>query len=574
MNSRLFILFCLFLHGCALLSKPSPSDSQWTSLPAHCNSIADFTQKTLKSFSKQEQNLLRQWSPHRTPTRQERNPVEKLSELYIKECSQSEVIELTKALVSFQTTREGDEAKEAQVFGELSNFLKQWSLRAGLQFQSDANNTVFQLSTGVQEGLLTYVMHADVVPVGTSSPESYPPGWHTAPYEATIEDGKLIGRGTQDDKGPIAASMVALRILKQFQLAPKARITILLGTDEESSWKYMSKFAKEYPHSKYTISVDAEFPAVFGQNGFVSWHLFSPKATYPSRPKRPELVSAHGGLFATQIPANAMVTIRPGAEQSQLLVRQQIETTTKEILELFPDNAYQFEIQSDFETNDIRVQCTGKASHSSKPEEGHNALWPIALLTTKLNLSPSPEYDMLKVITSFFLKDLHGNSLGVAYSSPLMGPLVSSATVLRTTPEGAQLSVNMRRPDGKTVNEFRALLDKALVQIQKKVNPSITNSRPPYVGKVHLTNPNNELLPLLSRIYAQTTGDTHSKPHSIRGGTYAKLFPGAVDFGPSKPGNEYRGHAPNEYIELETLAQLTQMLYKSMLELSKTTKQP
>ena len=72
----------------------------------------------------------------------------------------------------------------------------------------------------------------------------------------------------------------------------------------------------------------------------------------------------------------------------------------------------------------------------------------------------------------------------------------------------------------------------------------------------------------LEAIYSQFTGDTQSKAHSVRGGTYAKLFPGAVDFGPAMPGEKYRGHGPNEYIRLKTLAQLTQMLYETMIQLT------
>ena len=91
---------------------------------------------------------------------------------------------------------------------------------------------------------------------------------------------------------------------------------------------------------------------------------------------------------------------------------------------------------------------------------------PAIIIAQELELSPSPESQMLKTIARFFANDLYGKALGVAYSSPTMGHLVSSATLLRVKTDGVHLSVNMRRPDGKTPEEFRILLDSALKKIQ------------------------------------------------------------------------------------------------------------
>ena len=45
--------------------------------------------------------------------------------------------------------------------------------------------------------------HLDVVPVGD--------GWTFEPFNPVISDGKLYGRGTTDDKGPVIGALYAMK---------------------------------------------------------------------------------------------------------------------------------------------------------------------------------------------------------------------------------------------------------------------------------------------------------------------------------------------------------------------------
>ena len=58
---------------------------------------------------------------------------------------------------------------------------------------------------------LLVLLHTDVVPSGS------PDAWKFAPFEPFEKDGKLYGRGVLDDKGPLVASLAALRLLKQHE---------------------------------------------------------------------------------------------------------------------------------------------------------------------------------------------------------------------------------------------------------------------------------------------------------------------------------------------------------------------
>ncbi len=71
------------------------------------------------------------------------------------------------------------------------------------------------------------LLHTDVVPAGA------PSDWRFAPFEPFEKGGKLFGRGVLDDKGPLAASFAALRILKAHEKSiPGAFIFGAVGDEE------------------------------------------------------------------------------------------------------------------------------------------------------------------------------------------------------------------------------------------------------------------------------------------------------------------------------------------------------
>lgn len=96
---------------------------------------------------------------------------------------------------------------EIMTFGEVTNL---WARR------------------GTQAPLFAFAGHTDVVPAGPLEQ------WQTPPFEPTVRDGMLIGRGAADMKGSIAAMVTALeRYLANNE--PKGSIAFLITSDEEGS---------------------------------------------------------------------------------------------------------------------------------------------------------------------------------------------------------------------------------------------------------------------------------------------------------------------------------------------------
>lgn len=75
--------------------------------------------------------------------------------------------------------------------------------------------------------LLMFLGHTDVVPTGPVD------DWASDPFEPSIRDGLLYGRGAADMKGSVAAMVVALEAFVAAQPAHGGRVGLLLTSDEE-----------------------------------------------------------------------------------------------------------------------------------------------------------------------------------------------------------------------------------------------------------------------------------------------------------------------------------------------------
>lgn len=75
--------------------------------------------------------------------------------------------------------------------------------------------------------ILVFAGHTDVVPTGPAEQ------WHTPPFEPTLIDGALYGRGTADMKGSLAAMLVACEEFVAAHPDHPGRIGFLITSDEE-----------------------------------------------------------------------------------------------------------------------------------------------------------------------------------------------------------------------------------------------------------------------------------------------------------------------------------------------------
>ncbi|MGL5556034.1 MAG: M20/M25/M40 family metallo-hydrolase, partial [Aeromonas veronii] len=80
---------------------------------------------------------------------------------------------------------------------------------------------------GSEGPLFCFAGHTDVVPAGPLDK------WHTPPFEPTIKDGVLYGRGAADMKGSLAAMVVAVERFVAEHPNHAGSIAFLITSDEE-----------------------------------------------------------------------------------------------------------------------------------------------------------------------------------------------------------------------------------------------------------------------------------------------------------------------------------------------------
>ena len=85
----------------------------------------------------------------------------------------------------------------------------------------------FWARRGTEKPVLAFAGHTDVVPTGPIEE------WHTPPFEPTLKDGFLYGRGAADMKGSLASWVVALEQFVALHPNHHGSLALLITSDEE-----------------------------------------------------------------------------------------------------------------------------------------------------------------------------------------------------------------------------------------------------------------------------------------------------------------------------------------------------
>ena len=140
---------------------------------------------------------------------------------------EDELVEALRPLIEAESTL--GEAKPGMPFGEGPALALDRGLELAKKWGFAVENQEGYVGTAdlmdAPDGL-HILAHLDVVGAGD--------GWDTDPYPL-VRDGDLIyGRGTDDDKGPLVAAMLAMRCVRELELPLTKNVKLIMGTDEET----------------------------------------------------------------------------------------------------------------------------------------------------------------------------------------------------------------------------------------------------------------------------------------------------------------------------------------------------
>jgi succinyl-diaminopimelate desuccinylase len=147
-----------------------------------------------------------------------------------------EMVELQKSLVALPalSPKSGGEGEKAKA-EFMKKLLEGWGLEVTEYRAPDRNapcgyrpSLVARLKGRTDRPTLWIMTHLDIVPPG---PREL---WTHDPYQAVVRDGKVYGRGTEDNQQEMVASAFAVKAMLDLDLVPNMDVCLMLVADEET----------------------------------------------------------------------------------------------------------------------------------------------------------------------------------------------------------------------------------------------------------------------------------------------------------------------------------------------------
>jgi len=388
---------------------------------------------------------------------------------------------------------------------------------------------------GIGKDIVAILAHLDVVPEGT--------GWTKDPFGAEIEDGKMYGRGTSDDKGPLMAAFYAMKALKESGFEPTKRIRLILGLDEEVGFTGMEKYFEVMEQPAYGFTPDANFPAINCEKGCGDFRIAKKLAKVTQGGL--ELRSFTGGTASNMVPSNARVVLRDTTEYKKGKEPADRYEKIKLLINQFKDETnYKINYKSTGKSLEITTQ--GAPAHGARPFDGLNAVSIMCQFLSKLSFINEDINDFLDFYEKYLGFDVFGEKLGLKYSDEESGDFTLNVGIINIDTKAIDLTLNYRTPISMTPEDMYKKLEPTMNHyeygiIKVKFEPSV------YYAK------DSVLVSKLMNVYREFTGDTESEPLAIGGGTYAKSAKNVIAFGMVFPGETETMHQQDEFINIDNL---------------------
>ncbi|WP_042460938.1 M20 family metallopeptidase [Neobacillus dielmonensis] len=363
--------------------------------------------------------------------------------------------------------------------------------------------------------------HLDVVPAGKLDE------WVSPPFQPVIKDGKMYGRGTQDDKGPTLAALFSVKALMNLGISFDKRVRFIFGTDEESLWRCMNRYCELEEIPSMGFAPDSVFPIVYAEKGLLQVQLTGTNES-PLRIK--------AGHAFNAVPDTASYTGSKHAEMK---------------------NALQ-ELGYAFETNAEELVVLGKAVHAQVAESGINAINRLLITLKRIGYSSK----VIGFINDLVEEDAFALKIFGNCEDEASGKLKFNVGKLEMTEDMERLSIDIRFP----VTVDKQTIVSKLTEAGNRYGleyKEFDYLKSIYVPKEHF------LIKTLMSVYQDVTGDIDSEPISSGGATYARAMENFVAFGAIFPQQAKTEHQPNEHIELDKMFQAMVIYGKAIYELTR-----
>lgn len=450
-----------------------------------------------------------------------------------------ELIIAVQSCIQIKSVKDVEHAAPGAPFGPGIKECLEWTLALGERLGFTVTNIdgyAGQIEMGSGE-LFGILGHLDVVPEGD--------GWSVPPYSGKIINGKIFGRGALDDKGPSLAALFAMKAIKDSGLPLNKKVRLILGTDEESGWADMEYYKQKEEIPVMGFAPDAEFPLIHAEKGIL--HLeFSKNLSEFSH-----LVRLQGGERANVVPDLCQIALKGFTEAE---ITAQLNTFR------FPEGVSgKLDASTDNSASELNLVVRGIGAHGSLPQNGKNAvIYALGFLKT-LSLTDEElfivEWLMQNPGTGF-----HGEGFGVTLCDEPSGKLSLNLGIIDFSAQHIRFVIDIRYPVTFKKEDI-------LTPIEKKAAEAGFSMKIQSHQQAHHVSKDSPLVESLLKAYSDITG-LEAYAFAIGGGTYAKVLPQGVAFGPVLPGEPDVIHCPDEYISVDNLVTATKVYAQAILNLA------
>ncbi|WP_268912501.1 M20 family metallopeptidase [Lentilactobacillus sp. SPB1-3] len=442
-------------------------------------------------------------------------------EQIVTEAHHTAAVEALKGLISKKSVYDEATVSDTTPFGAgideaLTEVLK---IAADLGFKTFKSPTGHYGYAEIGEGKETFgiIGHVDVVPAGDVN------DWDHDPFDGYVENDKIFGRGSQDDKGPSVATMFAVKALMDAGYHFNKKIRFIFGTDEETLWRGIAVYNEKEDPIDMGIAPDAEFPLIYAEKGLDQAYLVGPGMDNLN-------IDLKGAFNA--VPAKAEYN---GPKLDE--VKQSLE-----------DHGFEFE------DNGEGIVVTGKSVHAMLAPTGTNAVLRLAIALD--DVFPSPTLDF---IGKLFKEDATGTNVLGDISDEQSGHLTFNISSLTINEKETRMQIDMRIPVTVKRDDLINRLNERVKEFGLKYEAF------DYLAPLYVPT-DSTLVKTLMSVYKEMTGDD-TQPQVSGGATFARTMNNCVAFGAMLPDVPDFMHQVNENWPLKSMYKAMDIYAEAIKEL-------
>ncbi len=437
---------CLLSGGC---DSPSVSgDPLDRHLDAGVRAIAGYPQNQGQAFDLFLRAVVKSASPElddlksgEPPAPGHRGPASRILRRYVVARYGDAMVADLQEMIAFRTFHEeGRDNWDAPEFVRQRRWLAERAERLGLEFRS-VDGRVEEIEYAAGDRVLGILTHGDVQDVAGQT-------WAVPPWEGRLEDGRILGRGSEDDKGPIVTAIYVFAALRESGWLSGHTLRLMIANGEECCWDEIPYYLERRSPPDVTIGFDASYPVTHAQK---AWGVLDLSV------RRPETRFRLEGWHIDSVSGGSGLSIIP--DRGELLLRAPPDGQTDRVAAL-ADRARvwseehppaRLEVTVDHDGR-VRLTAYGRGGHSSVPSSGHNAFGDLTRFVYESfpgeKFSPVDWSVLLLCTGSLIGSETDGHSLGIAHRDEVMGPLTTNLALFDEIDGNPRARINLRIPRG------------------------------------------------------------------------------------------------------------------------------